>query len=112
VVNLQSLSHAIFLNPRKSLKIKVGIGPQNATCSGSSYISPPRHSAQDPWGDLMLFRVLLYVNVLGGLSAVTVCALAPFADSIEKLVSAVRTRGANHPLPQNVSGQNARTLLC
>jgi hypothetical protein len=60
----------------------------------------------------MLFRVLLYINVLGGLSAVTVCALAPFADSIEKLVSAARTRGRNHALPRNVSSQTARSLPC
>jgi hypothetical protein len=57
----------------------------------------------------MLFRVLLYINVLGGLSAVAVCALAPFADSIEKLVSAARTRGTSHQLP---SSQNARSLPC
>ena len=30
----------------------------------------------------MLFRVLLYVNVLGGLFAVFVCALAPFAGQL------------------------------
>jgi hypothetical protein len=50
----------------------------------------------------MLFRVLLYVNVVGGLFAMAVCALAPFAESIKELFSTVRTRYAGHSLPQNV----------
>jgi hypothetical protein len=108
VVFLQSLSHAAFLNRRKSLKINTGIGPSNATYSASSYISPPRRPAQDQWGDLMLFRVLLYINVLGGLSAVAVCALAPFADALENVVSAVRTHFAGHSISPNVSNRTAR----
>jgi hypothetical protein len=107
---LQSLSHGAFLNSGKSLKIKAGIGLQNATYSASGYISPPRRPAQDQWGDLMLFRVLVYVNVLGGLSAVAVCALAPFADSIEKLVSAIRIHFAGHSISQNVPNRTVRAV--
>jgi hypothetical protein len=52
----------------------------------------------------MLFRALLYVNVLGGLSVVAVCALAPFADSIKKLVSTVRA----HAVAQHSASQTVR----
>jgi hypothetical protein len=56
----------------------------------------------------MLLRVLLYVNVLGGLFAVFVCALAPFADSIEKLVSTVRAHSTGHTVSRAVRHQPVR----
>ncbi len=33
----------------------------------------------------MLFRVLMYINVVGAVFALVVCALAPVADSIANL---------------------------
>lgn len=65
--------------------------------------SLPRDIQLRSVGDLMLLRVLLYINVLGGLSAVIVCALAPFADSIEKIISMARSYASQHSRARTVS---------
>jgi hypothetical protein len=52
--------------------------------------------------------VLLYVNILGAIFAVFVCALAPFADSIKKLVSTARAHSVGHTESRPVRHQAVR----